>query len=162
MALIIREALDAGTPDEEAKNPRYMRLILERSTYIRADKEAGTKPGRSVGYIGTLRAHIPLNEVDKELLAKLSFDEKQKLAARLSSNEPTKYEYLDEATRLLNEATKRIKKLKNAEDAKPHVRALADAWDAFDAAAKGVGAKRTKKSPKGASSDPRQASLPGA
>lgn len=161
MALIIREALDAGTPAEEAKNPRYMRLILERSTYIRADKEAGTKPGRSIEYIGTLRAHIPLSEVDKELLAKLSPDERQKLSIRLSSNEPTKYEYLDELTRLLNEATKRIKKIKNGEEAKPHVRALADAWEAFDVAAKAAGAKRTKKSPGVAAGDPRQPQLIG-
>ena len=56
---------------------------------------------------------------------------------------------------------KRIKKLKNAEDAKPHVRSLAEAWDAFDAAAKGVGAKRTKRTSGGASSDPRQARLIG-
>lgn len=161
MALIIREVLDAGTPPEEAQNPRYMRLILERSTYIRADKAAGTKPSRAISYIGTLRANIPLNEVDKELLAKLESAEKQKLAVRLSSNEPTKYEYLDEVTRLLNEAAKRIKKLKNAEDAKPHVRALADAWSAFDEAAKGVGAKRTKKPAGVASSDPRQPRLIG-
>lgn len=161
MALIIRETLDAGTPAEEAKNPRYMRLVLERSTYHRADKTAGTKPFRTNDYLGTLRAHIPLIEVDKELLAKLKPDEKTKLAVRLSANEPTKYDYLEELTRLLNAATKRVKKLKNGEEAKPYVRALADAWEEFDVAAKNAGAKRTKKAPGVAASDPRQARLIG-
>lgn len=145
MALIIKRIVDAETPDEERENPRRIRLVLERSTYIPANAATGEKARRAVTYLGTVRAHLPIEEVDKELLAKLSTDENVKLRVELLHNSSTTFDYLDKITRLLNEASAKIKNVKNVDSAKPHVKSLADAWTRFDEAAKEVGAKRTKK-----------------
>lgn len=161
MALIIKRIVDADAPEKERQNPRHARLVLERSTYIPADKTAGTKARRAVTYLGTVRAHLPIDEVERELLDKLFSDEKAKLRIELIHNTSTKFDYLDEITESLNAASAALSKLKNVENAKPHVKALAEAWARFDAAAKNVGAKRTKK-PAKTQTDPRQATLPGA
>lgn len=161
MALIIKRIVDADTPEADRQNPRRIRLVLERSTYVPADKSTGTKASRSVTYLGTVRAHLPYEEVDAELWDKLKPDEKHKLVGELLLNKSTTFDYLDEITSAINAATAKIKKLKNPDSAKEHVKALAQAWADFDAAAKNVGAKRTKKSAKPAT-DSRQRSLPGA
>lgn len=161
MALIIKRILDADAPDSERQNPRKIRLVLERSTYVPADKSTGTKASRSVTYLGTVRAHLPYEEVDAELRDKLKPDEKHKLVGELLLNKSTTFDYLDEITRALNEATAKIKKLKNPDSAKEHVKALAQAWADFDAAAKEAGVKRTKKPTKPVT-DSRQRTLPGA
>lgn len=161
MALIIKRIVDADTPESERQNPRRIRLVLERSTYVPADKSAGTKASRSVTYLGTVRAHLPYEEVDTELLNKLTSAEKHKLIGELLLNKSTKFDYLDEITSALNEATAKIKNLENADSAREHVKLLAQAWANFDAAAKSAGAKRTKKPAKPVT-DSRQRSLPGA
>lgn len=162
MALIIKRILDADTPDAERQNPRKQRLVLERSTYVPPDLSAGTKAKRSVTYLGTVRAHLPFEEVDAELLDKLKSEERYKLAGELLFNKSTRFDYLDEITRALNEAIPKIKNHKNPDSAREHVKALAKAWADFDAAAKIVGAKRTKKSSTSRVVDARQRSLPGA